>query len=79
MTPKEHLLMITVMTKQLQQIKVIVGMLKSRGVLQDDDAQAFESAVALDLESNASLFQDARKEYLKFSKHLGIETGLERP
>ncbi len=77
MTSQEHTLMIFLLAKQLQQIKIIVSILKSRGILGGDDAQAFESAVAFDLESNAALFQDAQRQYLDFAKRLGIDTGLE--
>ncbi len=79
MTRQEHTLLLTLFTKQLQQIKIIVNILKSRGVLQADDAQAFESATVLDHESNAAIFSEARAAYLKLAKGLGIETGLENP
>ena len=77
MTQQEHLLVLTMLTKQMQSTKVLVDVLKSRGLLEGDDAAAFQSAVAHDLDSNAALFQDALKEYLGFAKHLRIETGLE--
>jgi hypothetical protein len=34
-----------------------ISVLKSRGLLQDDDARAFASATILDVESNAALFE----------------------
>jgi len=69
--------MVSIMTKHLQHVKVILDVLKSRGLLTDDDLQAFAFAGHADLESNAALAQDAMKEYLRFAKRLGIETGLE--
>jgi hypothetical protein len=70
MSPQEHLLMLTLFTKQLQQIKVIVNVLKSRAILQADDAQAFESATILDHESNAAIFAEAKAAYVKLAKGL---------
>lgn len=77
MDTREHMLMVSVMTKQMQLIKILLDILKAHGLLEGDDAQAFEFARAHDLESNASIFQDALREYLRYSKRLGIETGLE--
>jgi hypothetical protein len=59
MTPKEHALMVAVMTKQMQLIKVLLDILSSRGLLQGDDARAFEHARISDLESSAAIAQDA--------------------
>ena len=77
MSKGEHLLMIALFTKQAQFIKTIVQILTSRKIIEQDDAQAFEFAVALDAESNLELFEQARIAYVKLAKGLGIETGLE--
>jgi len=42
MPPKEHLLILSLFTKQNQFIKVLLDILKSRGILDSDDARAFE-------------------------------------
>jgi hypothetical protein len=76
-TTPEHLLVLTILTKQLQQTKIIIDILKSRGILKGDDAQAFGFAASSDPETNAALFQDVLREYLKFAKRLEIVTGLE--
>lgn len=76
MTKEEHLLMIGVFTKQAQFIKIILEILKSRGIVEHDDMEAFESVVRLDLDSNDALFQDAQAAYVRLAKWCGIETGL---
>lgn len=77
MTPKEHALVLAIFAKQNQFIKVIIDMLKSRGLLTGDDAQAFEFSQTIDAKSNAALFAEAKAKYLELAKGLGIETGLE--
>ncbi len=76
MTKEEHLLMISLFTKQAQFIKIILEILKSRGIVEHDDPAAFESAVRLDLDSNAALFQQTKAGYVRVAKGLGIEAGL---
>jgi len=77
MNAQEHALMVTVMAKHFQHVKIILDVLKSRGVLTDDDVQAFSFAGQTDTESNAALAQDALKEYQMIAKRFGLETGLE--
>jgi hypothetical protein len=79
MTPEEHKLMLTLFTKYFQQIKVIIEILKSRGLLEGDDPMAFATAVHSDSESNERVFQQAAALYLQAAKRLGVETGLEKP
>ncbi len=79
MTKEEHLLMISLFTKQGQFIKTLVAIMKSRGILQADDASAFAFATALDMESNVALYAEMRSAYVTLAKGLGIETGLENP
>jgi hypothetical protein len=76
-TPKEHLLVLALFTKQAQMTKVLLDILKSRGVLTGDDARAFEFSQNIDAASNAALFEQAKEKYLVMAKGLGIETGLE--
>jgi hypothetical protein len=79
MTPQEHKLMVTMFTKQLQQLKVVIEILKSRGLLEGDDAMAYATVVHSDEQSNALVFQQAREMYLQAAKYLKIDTGLENP
>jgi len=77
MTTKEHMLVLTLFTKQNQLIKVLLDILKSRGILASDDARAFEFSQVVDASSNAAIFAEAKAKYLELAKGLGIETGLE--
>jgi hypothetical protein len=79
MTPDEHRLVIWVLVRQAQSTKALLDILKSRGILQDDDAEAFGSSVFLDEASNSALLQQAKAEYLKIAKVMGVVTGLEPP
>jgi hypothetical protein len=78
MTPEEHRLVLWVLVRQMQSDKILLEILKSRGVLErDDDPEAYASSVALDERSNHELLAEAKAEYLKIAKTLGVETGLE--
>jgi hypothetical protein len=77
MTTKEHLLVLTLFTKQNQFIKVLLDILKSRGILAADDASAFAFSQNVDAFSNAAIFAEAKAKYLELANELGIETGLE--
>jgi hypothetical protein len=77
MTTKEHMLVLGLFTKQNQFIKVLLDILKSRGILVADDARAFEFSQNVDASSNAAIFAEAKAKYLELARGLGIETGLE--
>lgn len=77
MTPDEHKLMILVFARQLQMGKTFIEILKSRGVLEQGDSEAFASIVYRDASSNTDLALDAAKQYLHFAKMLGVDTGIE--
>ena len=79
MTPEEHMLAVTMLARMYQQIKVFIEILRSRELLDGDDAIAFAALVHTDTPSNASLFQEAAEFYLAAAKKLGVETGLESP
>jgi hypothetical protein len=79
MTTQEHKLILGLFAKQTQLITILLQILKSRDLVQHDDAQAFEFAVTEDAASNAALFARAKKSYLGLAKSLGVETGLETP
>jgi hypothetical protein len=77
MTPKEHALVLALFAKQNQFIKMLLDILKSRGILTGDDARAFEFSQSVDAVSNAALLDEAKAKYLELAKGLGIQTGLE--
>ena len=77
MTREEHILLLLMLLKQNQSIKILIEALKSRGVWTGDDAQAFEFSQLQDASSNAALFDELRKNYVKLANSLGVQTGLE--
>jgi hypothetical protein len=77
MTPQEHALVLSLFTKQNQFVKMLIDILKSRGILSGDDAYAFEFSQLSDAKSNAAIFDEAKRKYLELAKGLGIVTGLE--
>jgi hypothetical protein len=77
-TPEEHKLMITMWAKQYQQLKVVVEILKSRGLLEGDDPMAFATIVHSDAAANKALLQESAELYLQTAKDIGVETGLAR-
>jgi len=78
MTPEEHQLMITMWAKQYQQLKVVVEILKSRGLLEGDDPLAFATLVHSDVAANRALLQESATIYLQTAKEIGVDTGLDR-
>jgi len=79
MTPAEHDLIIAFFARQLQLIKTVMQILKSKEYITDDDFAAFEFAVTGDIVSNAGLLASTKAEYLELAKALGVETGLKTP
>jgi hypothetical protein len=75
MTAKEHFLMLTLFTKQMKLIRVLLEILKNHGI-SVDDFEAFEFA-ANDPEARAALQKRMWNEYVFLAKAMGIETGLE--
>jgi hypothetical protein len=78
MTPDEHMLVLQLLFKQRQALRILLDMLKSRGVLTDDDEQAFSSAQTQNAPSNAAIFEEAKSLYLMLADSLELETGLLR-
>lgn len=76
-TRDEHMLIILMLMKQQQALKIVIDALKSRGILAEDDAQAFEFSQMQDAPSNAALFHQVRDNYLFLAKTMGLQTGLE--
>ena len=78
MTEQEHMLILLLLLKQQQSIKILINTLKARGILEGDDAQAFEYSQLQDAPNNAALFDQLKSQYLLIAKAAGVETGLER-
>lgn len=72
------MLMLLLLFKQRQAIRILLDMLTSRKVLTDDDEQAFTSVLNQDTIVNAEIFEEARAAYLAIAHQLGVETGLEK-
>ena len=77
MTPEEHMLMLLVLVKQRQALRILLDMLTNRGILGHDDEHAFGFAQMEDAASNAALFAEAKQNYLILAHSLGMHTGLE--
>jgi hypothetical protein len=64
----------------MQFTRVLVNILKSRGIItENDDLDAFRADACLDTEANLDLMRDATASYLRVAKDLGIETALDNP
>jgi len=79
MTTQEHNLILGLLAKQMQTTEILLKMLESHGLIQNDDIEAFEFAVSQDDVSNADVLRRATERYLALAKALGIETGLKNP
>jgi hypothetical protein len=77
MTRAEHALMIGMFVKHQLFIKMLIEVLKSRGIVSGDDLPAFEFSVTADASANERLFRDMSALYARTAKALGIETGIE--
>ena len=77
MTQKEHLLLLTLFTKQQQIIQSLGSLLKSHGLASADDLRAFEFAETQDDHATSVLLQSTKEFYLHVADQLGIATGLE--
>ncbi len=78
MTPNEHMLLLLLYFKQNQAIRILLDMLKSRGILTADDEQAFSFSQTANAPSNAALYDEAKGNYLAIAQSLEIPTGLEQ-
>jgi hypothetical protein len=72
MTSQEHALMISMFTKQARQIKVLADVLKSNGLLQGDDLEAFTAIVDSDPVVSKELAVGTIQDYVDTSRNLGI-------
>jgi len=76
LTRKEHALILFMLTKLRQQDKLILQLLKSREIVDQGDAEAFEAVLTSDDQANEELYQETLAIYKMTAKTLGIRTGL---
>jgi hypothetical protein len=78
MTPKEHSLLIFMFALQLKHFNALIEILKSRGVLDEDDLKAFDALVWEQERGRpeGGLVDAAKAQYDLFAKALGVQTGL---
>jgi hypothetical protein len=73
MTPKEHQLVITMLMRQSEAIRVLGNVLKSREIIQGDDLAAFEAALHYDAPANVVELQKVAEQYQVVAKALGLD------
>ncbi len=71
-TREEHKLITLMFTKQEQHIKVLIEILKSKGIIEGDDAQAYEFALRTDVPANAALALEVAQRYTGYMTYLKI-------
>jgi hypothetical protein len=76
MTPQEHLFMFTLYAKQSIKYNVLVEILKTRGVVDDDDLQAFFAHEIEQAKHYPEWTQQAWETYRLTAQGLGVLTGL---
>jgi hypothetical protein len=74
MTPEEHQLVIEMFKQQTLYYAALVEALKSRGILDRGDLQAFDDFVSAS--SREALERNVKAHYLEQCKVLGVTTGL---
>jgi hypothetical protein len=77
MTQQEHLFMLSLYAMQSTKYNLLVEILKTRGVLEDDDIQAFRAHVVSETQEHREWFREAWKAYQVTAASLGLTTGLE--
>jgi len=77
MKPEDHLLMIAILAEQLQMFRAVFEMLRSAGLADSGDFDAFVELVRQHEKAGGPLFDTAFEFYLEASKAVGLATGLE--
>jgi hypothetical protein len=78
MTENEHRLMVFMFTKQMVVITALIELLKSSGVLTDDDLVPFQSLVLSQEQANREILTSVVSQYKEFASSLGLEESLPR-
>ena len=77
MTTQEHLLMILVLAKQAQSVKLLSELLKGKGIVSQDDLAAFDFCCDERCFLQRALLEQVKARYLDLAKSAGVKTGLE--
>jgi hypothetical protein len=76
MTHAEHKLMLFMFVKQMSLFRALIESLRSKGLLEKDDLQAYEALIRSSDELNQSVFDQVSGYYSGFATSLGIENQL---
>jgi hypothetical protein len=72
MTKDEHKLMVWMFTRQTMLIEALVELLKSRGIVESSDVEAFEALVFERETLDRAILESVGSQYTKFAQLLGI-------
>jgi hypothetical protein len=76
MTRKEHLLMIGIVAKQYQMIRVLLDLLKNKQIISDGDLEAFQFVAMRDDDATLALVRQVRSFHVQAATEACLETGL---
>jgi len=76
MTPKEHALMVLMLTRQALILKTLLDILKARKIFDESDVEAFSGFVDADQVSDPTMSKRIAKVYDAAAKALNLDTGL---
>lgn len=77
MTREEHLLIIGIVAKQYQLIRVLLDLLKNKQIISDDDLQAFQFVAMHDDAAMLALVRQVKSFYVQAAREVGLEIDLE--
>jgi hypothetical protein len=72
MTAEEHALIVWMFGHQAQKIDVLLKMLKSKGIIEDDDFKAYQFAVRSDAPANAALALETSTLWANLCQKAGV-------
>ena len=76
MTKQEHTLIISMFVKQQMFIQMLVDVLKSRGIVSEDDLPAYAFSVGADANAMQTLFDDMTSLYVQVAAKMGIQLDI---
>jgi len=79
MTENEHKLMVFMFTKQMMVITTLIEVMRSRGVLTNDDLVPFQSLVQSQEDADPEILFSVASQYKEFAKVLGLQGNLPQP
>lgn len=78
MTENEHKLMVFMFAKQRTVITSLIEIMKSRGVLTDDDLMPFQALVLSQEQSSREILNSVIAQYTEYASLLGLRENLPR-